>query len=327
VGAVSELQNLGPIFRDVCLPIFLLMGFGWAVDRRFTLDLGSLVKLNIYLFVPAFLFVKVVGSPDAGSMGIRVTAFSACVIASMYLASQIVGRLIGESKAERQAMGMSTMFYNCGNFGIPVTALAFPVLGPGIHVWALMTMNLATFSIGMLIAKSQGAAKEGEAGPESFVARVAHGFTIFKQPSIIGILLALLINWTGFEVEAITFVWKPVSFLAEALVAFALVTLGVQLSKTQPPPIRGHLAWALILRLLGGPLVAAVIAKAFGFSSAEQAVLILGASAPTAINTALLAHEFKADVGFAAAAVFYSTLLSIVTVTLVIAVLKSGLGG
>ncbi len=324
---MSELQNLGPIFRDVCLPIFLLMGFGWGVDRRFTLDLGSLVKLNIYLFVPAFLFVKVVESPDAGNMGIRVTLFSCCVIAAMYAASQVIGRLIGESPGERKAMAMSTMFYNCGNFGIPVTALAFPVLGPGIHVWALMTMNLATFSIGMLIAKSLGAVKGGGGKAETAGARIAHWLSIFRQPSIIGILLALLINWTQFDIEGIAFIWKPVSFLAEALVAFALVTLGVQLSKTEPPRIKGHLAWALVLRLVGGPLVAAGLAKLFGFTAAEQAVLILGASAPTAINTALLAHEFKADGGFAAAAVFYSTLLSIVTVTMVVAVLKSGLAG
>ena len=85
------------------------------------------------------------------------------------------------------------------------------------------------------------------------------------------------------------------------------------------------MAWALGLRLIGGPLVAAGIAKLFGFTGETAAVLILGASAPTAINTALLAHEFKAEGGFAAAAVFYSTLLSIVTVTIVVAVLKSGL--
>ena len=320
---MSEFQNLGPIFRDVCLPIFLLMGFGWGIDRKFTLDLGSLVKLNIYLFVPAFLFVKVVESPDSGTLGVKVTLFSCCVIAAMYFASQIIGRLIGESRGERNAMAMSTMFYNCGNFGIPVTALAFPVLGPGVHVWALMTMNLATFSIGMLIAKAQGGSG-AEGGAESAAEKLGHWLSIFKQPSIIGILLALLINWTEFDVEGITFIWKPVSFLAEALVAFALVTLGVQLSKTQPPPIRGHLAWALGLRLIGGPLVAAGIAKLFGFSGETAAVLILGASAPTAINTALLAHEFKAEGGFAAAAVFYSTLLSIVTVTIVVAVLKSG---
>jgi malate permease and related proteins len=47
----------------------------------------------------------------------------------------------------------------------------------------------------------------------------------------------------------------------------------------------------------------------------------VSASFPTAVNTALLAHEFNADSQFAAAAVFYSTLLSMLTVTLLIALL------
>jgi predicted permease len=42
------------------------------------------------------------------------------------------------------------------------------------------------------------------------------------------------------------------------------------------------------------------------------------------VNTALLAHEFKADARFAAAAVLYSTLLAAVIVTLLLAVLRAG---
>lgn len=50
--------------------------------------------------------------------------------------------------------------------------------------------------------------------------------------------------------------------------------------------------------------------------------MIVSAAFPTAINTALLAHEFKADAQFAAAAVFYSTLASMFTVTCIIALLR-----
>jgi len=52
--------------------------------------------------------------------------------------------------------------------------------------------------------------------------------------------------------------------------------------------------------------------------------LIVGAASPAAVNVALLAHEFKADSRFAAAVVFYSTLLSGVVVTALIFFLKTG---
>ena len=36
-----------------------MIGAGWLLDRKFRLDLTTLVKLNIYFFVPAFIFVRV----------------------------------------------------------------------------------------------------------------------------------------------------------------------------------------------------------------------------------------------------------------------------
>ena len=71
-----------------------------------------------------------------------------------------------------------------------------------------------------------------------------------------------------------------------------------------------------------GPVVAALLCHGFGFYGEEALVLILSAAFPTAVNIALLAHEFQADPQFAAAVVFYSTLASMVTVTCLIAVLR-----
>jgi hypothetical protein len=62
----------------------------------------------------------------------------------------------------------------------------------------------------------------------------------------------------------------------------------------------------------------------FGFRGQEATIMVVSRSFPTAVNTALIAHEFKADAQFAAAVVFYSTLLSMFTVTLLIAVLGGG---
>ncbi len=47
--------------------------------------------------------------------------------------------------------------------------------------------------------------------------------------------------------------------------------------------------------------------------------MIVSSSFPTAVNTALIAHEFQADSQIAIAVVFYSTLFSMVTVTALIA--------
>ena len=107
-----------------------------------------------------------------------------------------------------------------------------------------------------------------------------------------------------------------------AVLGVALLTLGVQLSKTKPPPFEPDLLWALFQRLIGGPLIALALIPLFGFHSPVSALLILSAGTPTAINTALLAHEFKADSRFATAVVFYSTILSLGTVTVILYLLN-----
>ena len=298
------------ILRDVCLPILLVIGFGWFFDRRYKIDLESLVKLNLYLFVPAFIFVRVTQSEVATRMGLSIVGFTVTMILSMGLLSLIIAQFRGYPPEHKKTLLLSSMFYNCGNYGIPLTALAFPSVGPGVQVFCLMTMNIATFSLGLMLASAKPC-------PQNRSIRLNLN-PVFKQPSLYAIFTAILLKTTSVPVQDFIFIWKPAEFLADALVGLALVTLGVQLSKTKRTTFRGPLVWALTIRLLAGPACALGLTALFGFEPAIAAVLILGAAAPTAVNTALLAHEFEADSQTAAAVVFYSTLLSFIPVALIL---------
>ncbi len=303
------------IFRDICLPILILMGFGWVLDRRFALDLNALVKLNIYLFVPVFIFVRLSSSDLGGSEALWVVFFTLCIIGAMALGSWLISRVRRDDESERTAMQLSTMFYNSGNWGIPLMTLAFTELGPVVQVFVLATMNITTFSIGLFLASSH----LDKGGPfwRKFL-------PMLRQPSIYAIVSALIVRRFEIPVQDVQFLWKPLEYTAAGLVAFALITLGVQLSKTRPPAVAGRVAWALGLRLLGGPLIAIGLTYLFKFSGEMTAILIVGAASPTAVNTALLAHEFKADSRFAAAIVFYSTLIAGFIVALLLFGIKSG---
>ena len=298
------------ILRDVCFPILLVIGFGWFFDKRYKLDLESLIKLNLYLFVPAFIFVRVTQSDVATKMGLSIVGFTVTMITAMGIISLIVSRFRAYPPEHKKTLLLSSMFYNCGNYGIPLTALAFPAIGPGIQVFCLMTMNIATFTLGLMLASAKPC-------PENRFIRLNLS-PVFKQPSLYAIFTAILLKTASIPVEDFVFIWKPAEFLADALVGLALVTIGVQLSKTKRTTFHGPLVWALTIRLLAGPSCALGLTALFGFEPAIAAVLILGAAAPTAVNTALLAHEFNADSQTAAAVVFYSTLLSFIPVALIL---------
>lgn len=299
------------VFIEILLPILVLVCMGWALDRVFRLNLETLVKVNINVIVPAFIFVRLVTSELEGEMAVRVVAFTLCMIAAMFVLGELAGRAAGMGHSEKRSLQLATMFYNSGNFGLPLMALAYPVLGPVLQVFVLVTQNVATFTVGLFIASSAG----GNRGWRTWV-------PVLRQWTLWGVALALVIRTTGIPITEWGWIWNPLVYLSNALVAVALLTIGVQLSQADHRGLFGRLSWALGIRLMAGPAAAAGLVFLFGFEGETAAILILGAGVPTAVNVAMLAHEFKADHRFLAAAVFYSTLLSMGTVTLIAALLR-----
>ena len=272
---------------------------------------GSVKQTKISTVLPAHVLVV----EDDAIIGLTISillGFTLAIIFSMGALSWIACAIRKSSAPERYSMKLSTMIYNSGNWGIPLMALAFTELGGVVQVFVLATMNVTSFTLGVFLANAGSAERKGWIVP------------VLKQPSPWALVVALLFRSFGNPLEEVVFVWTPLTYLADALVAFALITLGVQLSQTRPPAPRGNLAIALAIRLLGGPAVGILLTWALGFRGEIAAILILGTAAPTAVNTALLAHEFRGDVRFASAAVFYSTLLASVVVTALLAALRAG---
>jgi hypothetical protein len=286
-----------------------MVGIGWLIDRAGRLDLSTLVRLNIYIVVPAFIFVHVVDSNLSGGAAARIMGFTASIIATMYLLSALVGRWKKYEPGQTRALQLATMFYNSGNYGIPLMALAYPGVGPLLQVFIVLTQNISTFTVGLALAASTHRSGWRLALP------------MLRQISIYAVISAVIVRVFHLPVQQVRWIWVPLHYISDALVAIALITLGIQLSQTKARQSLARLGWALGLRLLVAPCVALVLVPLFGFRGQEATIMVVSSSFPTAVNTALIAHEFKADSQFAAAVVFYSTLFSMFTVTLLIAVL------
>ena len=83
-------------------------------------------------------------------------------------------------------------------------------------------------------------------------------------------------------------------------------------------------AVASAIRLLAVPFIAWMAARLLGLEGTAMAVAVLLASAPVAVTCALWALEFNARPALVSAAVVLSTLASVVTLTVLLAVLTSG---
>ncbi|MDB6116580.1 MAG: Membrane transport protein [Verrucomicrobiaceae bacterium] len=309
---------LPSIFLQVCMPLVVVVGVGFFMDRRFKLSLESLVKLNLYVMVPAFIFARLLDTPMAGHEAGRVMATAFATLMLCGVVSFCVGRVLHLNGAAQKAHSLASMLGNCGNFGLPLVTLAFGKEAAAVQVYVLVTMNVSTFTVGLFLANA-----DAFGGWRSHVKALS---ATLRQPAIYAVTAALICKNFDIPVQSVTFLWEPIKMLADALIGFALVTLGVQLSQTKPAPLRAPLISALAIRLLIGPVIAYGLTELMHFPKAVAAVIILTAGSPTAVNSALLAHEFGGDRSFATASVYYSTLLSMLTVTLNLAVLRWWMG-
>ena len=149
-----SLSLLPSIFLQVCLPLMLVVGVGFFMDRRFKLNLESLVKLNLYVMVPAFIFARLLDTPMAGHEAGRImlAAFSTLMLCGVV--SFFVGRALHLNGAAQKAHSLASMLGNCGNFGLPLVTLAFGKEAAAVQVYVLVTMNVSTFTVGLFLANA-----------------------------------------------------------------------------------------------------------------------------------------------------------------------------
>ncbi|MEI9896814.1 MAG: hypothetical protein WDN28_23900 [Chthoniobacter sp.] len=233
---------LWSVFTHVLLPILVIVGFGWLIDRRSRLDLSTLVKLNIYLFVPAFIFVHVVGSNLSGGAAARIMGFTACIIASMFLLSALVGRGLGYEPGHnaRPATGHDVL-----QLGQLRQSRSWRWLirrrGRSCKSSSSSRRTSAPFTVGLALAAATHRSGWRLALP------------MLRQISLWAVLSAVTVRFFHLPVQEVRWLWVPLQYLSEGLVAFALITLGVQLSQTRARQNLSRLGWALGLRLLVGP--------------------------------------------------------------------------
>jgi len=301
------------ILMNNVLPLSVMIAIGVVMMRAFHLDIKTLSKLNFYVFSPAIIFkLLYTTNITLGVMG-KVLLFFVLFMALQYAVLEVVVRLRRYQGGMRAAMRNSVLFYNSANYGIPINQLAFSGNPDtlAIQVIVMMMQSLLPNTYGIYSVNAHRSDLR------------AIWRTILSMPILYVIPIALLLR--GFAVPVPQFVETPIDYMADAFIGTALLTLGVQLGSMKWRINRALLTdvgLSCCLRLLAGPALAALVVWALGIDGLMAAALIVSSAVPTSLSSVLLAVEFDNEAEFSSQAVFLSTLLSVVTVTLVIFMLQ-----
>lgn len=298
-------SELLTVFVDVVAPVFVIVALGWVLGPRLALDAKTLSRTAYYVFVPAFTFDVISRSRlPLGSTG-RMAAYAVVAHLAFGAIAFVVARLLGRSRKVVAAWVMLSVFGNVGNFGLALIQfrLGAAALAPATIYFIVILLTSFVVCVGVA-AWTRG-------GGLSAVA------SVFRTPAIVVAVPALIVSTRGIELPL--FIGRSVGLLGAAMIPAMLFVLGVQLAEAKAlRPNRDTVAVAA-LRLVGAPLVAWLLAALFGLSGLERAAGVLQAGMPSAILVAIIATEYDVEPGFVTAAVLFSTVLSLPTLTVLLA--------
>jgi malate permease and related proteins len=278
---------------------------GYLAGPRLELQARTLSRLSFTILAPAFTFdVMYTASIQAG-IALRMTAYIIVVHIVCALVAFVVAKpILRRSPDMVAAYVLIAIFGNVGNFGLPIVVFALGEAALSAATIYYLAIMVVAFVVGVAAANwNQGS-------------RFGAVLAVLKTPALVVLVPALLLNWWQLELPPV--IDRPVGLLSDALIPTMLLMLGVQLSEVGMPRFSLDMALAGLLRLVVSPLLAIILALPFGLGGLERGSGILQSGMPAAVLTAIIASENDLLPGFVTATILFTTLASIITLTLLV---------
>ena len=302
-------------FSEVLLPVVLVVILGYLLRRAFPLDARTLNRVSLYVLTPCLVFVTLLRTEVAGELAVLLTAQMLLVMLATIVCAYLVAvplRLVGP---QRSGFVLTTTFMNSGNYGLSISRYAFGDIGFQFAVVGYLTQAILSQTLAVYVASS------GRAN------RRAALRAIFRLPLVYAALAGIVLRLLGLQLDETngslaTGVFRGLRMLADAALPTLLLILGTQLANRQPVGAHGALVAASVVRLLLSIPLAYLIGRALGLSGMPLSVGTMQAAMPTAVNMIVLAVEFDAWPEFVSNGVVLTTIGSLISLTLLIAVFR-----
>lgn len=302
---------------DVILPVFLIIGFGYAAARFGAIAPAGVDGIMTYAqsFALPILLFKSIAAIDlsaAYSAGLMLS-FYAGAFASFGLCFAVARWGFMRPAPDAVAIGFAGYFSNSLLLGIPITQNAYGVEGLAGNFAIISIHAPLLYSVGilaMVLAQAQGGASDGQSA--GALARKT-ATTILRQPLVIGILCGFALNLSGFNLPV--FAATGVEFMARSAIPAALFGLGGVLLRYRPEGDAGLIGVVTFASLILHPTTAYSLGR-FVFdlgTDALRSATLCAAMAP-GVNAYVFANMFGVGRRVAASAVLIATALSVVSI-------------
>jgi predicted permease len=296
---------------DVILPVFLVIGFGYAAVRAGVFsDAGvdGLQKFTQTFAIPALLFSAIATLDlSAGFQPALLISFYTGALAG-FLAGLFGARYLFRRDWDASvAIGFSCLFSNSVLLGLPITERAF---GPEALEanFAIIAIH-APFCYGigvtvMEIVRNRGG-RPSETLRKVFV-------SMFRNALVIGIALGFAVNLSGIPIPGV--VDSALGLVVRAALPVALFALGGVLVRYRPEGDMRAILYVCAVSLILHPAVVWGMGTALHLDRDAFRSAVLTAAMAPGVNTYIFANMYGVALRVAASSVLIATALSIVTI-------------
>ncbi|WP_250492958.1 AEC family transporter [Caballeronia sp. GAWG1-1] len=316
--AFSSLSSLLTPLFTIILPVFGLIFAGYACRKLNKLGPAAASELNrfvVYLALPALLFDTMSRTPWSMLDQPAFIAVFGIGSAVVFVLTLIARLMRARPLADASIDGLNAAYANTGFVGLPLCLLAFgkeslapAVIATIITVCVLFAVAIVLIELGL----------QSEKHIFWTLWRVAK--SLGKNPLLIAPLAGTLLSGSGARVPdgAEAFL----KLLGGAASPCALVALGLFLgAKGEARSLRTTGA-LVTLKLIAQPLLTYWLAfHVFSMPPLWSKTAVILSALPTGTGPFMLAEFYRRDGGVTSSAILFSTVLSLVTVTLCLTVL------
>ena len=293
---------------ETILVIVLMIFIGYIVKRIGILKPGDSVTLNkivVNIAIPSLIFLAMYNA-DLSNIKILLPITLICIIIGSLcgLLVYVFSRARGYSKKTRWTLvGTSTLF-NSGFIGYPVVLGVFGAEGLVRAVFYDMGSTILFLCLGILFILLFG-------GKYTSIIRRTLLF-----PPLWGIILGIFTNLMHLNLGFITL--NVLKYLSGAAIPIIMISLGLSLEVGGLKNYFGAASFVTITRLMISPLIAILIVSILGLHGLEGTVTVVEAGMPSAMLSLVLAASYELDIKAAAACIFLSTVISMISLPILI---------
>lgn len=300
---------------DVILPVFLVVGAGYATVRFALFSdqiIDALMKYTQNFAIPALLFkaisdLDLAQSFDPALLLSFYTGSATCFFAGLLAARYVFKRDWEDSVA----IGFCCLFANSVMMGLAITERAFGSEALAAN-YAIVAVH-SPFCYGLGITTMEIARAHASGQPASTLP-VKVGKAMFSNALVLGILLGFTVNLTGLQLP--TVFTDALGMIVSTALPLALFGLGGVLVRYKIKGDAKIVVYVCAVSLMLHPLVVWYMGKFMALDVGQYRSAVLTAAMAPGVNTYIFASMYGKAQKIAATSVLVATSLSLISVWL-----------